>query len=79
MEILPESVSPTPPAKIDSKKAEHTKNEKQRIGGKASATSVTGRKSGKMNVSRGAGSRASSPSPSKRPVSAVEEKEKKPA
>ena len=63
--IVPESVSSTPPAKIDSKKAEHTKKEKQRIGGK-------------MNVSRGAGNRASSPSASKRPTSAVEEKEKKP-
>lgn len=78
-EIVPESVSPTSTAKIDSKKAEHTKNEKQKIGGKASTTNVTGKKSGKMSVSRGAGNRASSPSPSKRPASAVEEKEKKPA
>ena len=70
-EIVPESVSPTPSAKIDSKKAEHTNNEKKKIGGKASATNVTGKKSGKMNVSRGAGNRASSPSPSKRPASAV--------
>ncbi|XP_020616659.1 uncharacterized protein LOC110054652 [Orbicella faveolata] len=78
-EIVPESVSPTPTAKIDSKKAEHTKNEKQKIGGKASTTNVTGKKSGKMSVSRGVGNRASSPSPSKRPASAVEEKETKPA
>lgn len=78
-EIVPESVSPTSTAKIDSKKAEHTKNEKQKIGGKASTTNVTGKKSGKMSVSRGVCNRASSPSPSKRPASAVEEKEKKPA
>ena len=78
-EIVSESVSPTPGAKIDSKKAEHTKDEKQKTGGKASTTNVTGKKSGKKSVSRVAGNRASSPSPSSRPASAVEEKEKKPA
>lgn len=77
-EIISESVSPTPGTKIDSKKAEHTKNEKQKTGGKASTTNVTGKKSGKQSVSRVAGNRASSPSPSLRPASAVEEKEKKP-
>ena len=78
-EIIPESVSPTPAAKIDSKKAEHAKNDKQKISGKVSTNNVTGRKSGKMSVSRGIDNRASSPSASKRPASAAEEKEKKPA
>ena len=74
-EIVSESVSPTPGTKVDSKKAEHTKNEKQKTGGKASTTNVTGKKSGKKS----AGNRASSPSPSSRPASVAEEKEKKPA
>jgi len=78
-EIVSQSVSPMPGAKIDSKKAEHTKNEKQKTGGKASTTNVTAKKSGKKSVSRAASNRASSPSPSSRPASVVEEKEKKPA
>ncbi|KAJ7365195.1 hypothetical protein OS493_007846 [Desmophyllum pertusum] len=78
-EIPPESLSPTPGAKTDSKKTEQTKNDKQKIGGKTSGTSVSGKKSGKMGVSRGASNRASSPSPSSRPTSGVAEKEKKPA
>ena len=78
-EIVPESVSPTNGGKIDLKKVENTKNEKQKIGGKGRTNNVTGKKSGKMSASRGLGNRASSPLPSKRPASAVEEKEKKPA
>ncbi|KAL9966991.1 hypothetical protein ACROYT_G025142 [Oculina patagonica] len=77
-ETVPESVSPTPAAKSDSKKAEQAKSDKQKTGGKTSATNVSGKKSGKMSVSRGANNRASSPSPSSRPASGVEEKEKKP-
>ena len=78
-EVVPESVSPTPGAKTDSKKAEHTKNEKLKTDGKASTTKVTGKKSGKISASRGTTDRAPSPSPSSEPASGVEEKEKKPA
>ena len=78
-DIVPESLSQTPGAKIDSKKAEHAKNEKLKTGGKANTTNVAGKKSGKMSVSRGASNRTSSPSPSSRPASGVEEKEKKSA
>ena len=78
-ETAPESVSPVSPGgKTDTKKAEHTKNEKQKTGGKTSLTNITGKKSGKMSVSRGASNRTSSLSPSSRPASGVQEKEKKP-
>lgn len=75
-EIPEEAVSPSPTAKTDSKKAAQSKTDKQKTGGRTSVTIVSGKKSGKMSVSRGTNSRASSPSPPSRPASA--EKEKKP-
>ena len=74
-----ETVSPAPGAKTDStKKIEKTKSDKQKPVGKASGTNVRREKSVKVGVSRGASGRASSPAPSSRPASAVEEEKKKP-
>ncbi|PFX30429.1 uncharacterized protein LOC111323577 [Stylophora pistillata] len=73
-EIPAELAAQPPTTKADSKKVSPiTKTDKAKTGGKTSATVVSGKKSGKTSVSRGANSRASSP-PASRPASAEKEK-----